>query len=162
MMRPKVFARRCRPTKKSYRAAVKQIVARLQAEHDLNDPELAERLGCSAPTIANARLERTNLDGVTMANIEYEFGPAALDPFLELGGSRAVPLSETDEGDARATLALASALTALIEAQSPESPGGLAVKREELVPNLTLLRRARGTLDALIELAEGNRPRAVA
>lgn len=149
-----VLARRERPTTKSYRAAVKQIVLDLQSEFGLNDQELADRLGCSRGTIKNARAEAADLNGVTLANIEYEFGPAALDPFLALGGSRAVPTLSAAGAEGRASLHLSGVLHALIEAQHPDSDGGATITRAELVPILHELRDARTALDALIEITE--------
>jgi hypothetical protein len=152
--RSNVLARKPRPTTKSYRAAVKQIVLNLQAEHGLNDPELAERLGCSSGTVKNARTEQTNLDGVTLANIEYEFGPSALDPFLDLGGSRAVPTGSICDTDANVCLALLDALHVIIETQHPNSEGGAETKPAEAAKIVGKLRAARRSLDALIALAD--------
>lgn len=151
--RNNVLQRRPRPTKKSYRDAIKKIVLNLQAVHGLNDGELAERLGCSAPTIGNARREASNLDGVTLANIEYEFGPSAIDPFMELGGSRAVPLVAGEAADRSASLALVGALQVIIESEAETSPGGHKTLPEEVAPHLAKLRAARTALDALIALA---------
>lgn len=143
--------RRSRPTTKSYRAAVKQIVLDVQAAHGLHDAELAERLGCSAGTVKNARTEATNLDGVTLANVEYEFGPAALDPFLALGGSRAIPTDCTNDDAQDATMSLSGVLHALIAAQSPASDGGVKITINELRVLAPKLREARQALDVLIE-----------
>jgi transcriptional regulator with XRE-family HTH domain len=151
--RSNVLRRMARPTKKSYRAAIKQIVLDLQAQHGLNDPELAERLGCSAPTIANARKELTNLDGVTLANIEFEFGPSALDPFLALGGSRSVPL-QSNAPDTQVCLALLDALHVIIETQHPDSDGGAETTPAEAAKIIWKLRKARQALDGLIALGE--------
>jgi hypothetical protein len=148
-----VLKRYGRPTKKSFRDAVKSIVLRLQAEHGLNDPELAERIGCCAPTIANARKELTNLDGVTLANIEYEFGPGALDPLLALGGSRAV-CATAAKADPQICLALLDALHVIIETQEPNSEGGTETTPEEVAKHIWKLRKARQALDGLITLAE--------
>lgn len=153
MLHRNVLARRCRPTTKSYRSAVKRIVLGVQGEHDLNDAELAERLGCSSGTVKNARTEATNLDGVTLANIEYEFGPAALDPFLELGGSRAVPKDVSVDNSLSATMELSQVLHLLIAAQAPLSEGGVQVTNRELAQILPQLRDARQSLDVLIERA---------
>lgn len=153
MLQRNVLARRCRPTTKSYRAAVKRIVLSIQAEHDLNDGELAERLGCSAGTVKNARTEATNLDGVTLANVEYEFGPSALDPFLELGGSRAVPREVTADSSLTATMELSEVLHLLIAAQAPSSEGGVQITDRELTRIMPQLRDARLSLDMLIERA---------
>lgn len=150
-----VLSRRSRPTTKSYRDAVKKIVLGVQAQHELNDGELAERLGCSAGTVENARKEVGNLNGVTLANIEYEFGPAAIDPFLALGGSRGVPIMDGDAADGSAPVLLSELLHRLLAAQAPDSPGGLRILREEVAPHLALIIDARSKLDALIELAQG-------
>lgn len=151
--RSNVLQRKPRPTRKSYRSAVKKIVLDLQAQHDLNDPELAERLGCSAGTISNARREVSNLDGVTLANIEFEFGPSAIDPFMALGGSRAVPLVAGEAADRSASLALVGALQVIIESEAETSPGGHRTLPEEVAPHLAKLRAARTALDGLIALA---------
>jgi hypothetical protein len=152
--RSNVLGRSGRPTKKSYRDAVKKIVLRLQADNDLNDPELAERLGCSAPTIANARRELTNLDGVTLANIEYEFGPSALDPFLALGGSRSVPIGGLVSVNTNVAIALLDAVRVIIETQAPHSDNGSETSAKEAALILSEMRAARCALDSLIALGE--------
>lgn len=153
MQRTNVLPRRNRPTTKSYRAAVKEIILNVQGDQKLSDPELAERLGCSAGTVANARNERGNLDGVTLANIEYEFGPAALDPFLALGGSRAVPANVERCNGQEATMDLSQVLHLLIAAQCPASEGGVEITPTELARILPQLREARQSLDVLIDRA---------
>lgn len=149
-----VLSRRNRPTTKSYRTAVKRIVLNLQAQHDLTDAELAERLGCSAGTVKNARNEANNLDGVTLANIEYEFGPGAIDPFMSLAGSRAVPEGAHCDSDFNPALPLSQALTAIIATQHENSPGGPRTLGEEVAPIMQQLREARATLDRLILMGE--------
>lgn len=148
-----VLSRRSRPTTKSYRSAVKSIIVGIQGTHELSDPELAERLGCSAGTIKNARNEAGNLDGVTLMNVEYEFGPSALDPVLALGGSRSVPLNVAADDTVSATIELSEVLHLLIAAQSPASEGGVAVTPTELTRILPQLRDARQALDVLIDRA---------
>ncbi|WP_030538344.1 hypothetical protein, partial [Sphingobium sp. DC-2] len=149
-----VLSRRNRPTTKSYRAAVKRIVLNLQAQHDLTDGELAERLGCSAGTVKNARNEAGNLDGVTLLNAEYEFGSGAIDPVMELGGSRAVPKGAHCDSDFNPALPLSQALTAIIATQHENSPGGPRTLSEEVAPIMQQLREARATLDRLILMGE--------
>ncbi|PTQ64494.1 hypothetical protein C8J45_103344 [Sphingomonas sp. PP-CE-3G-477] len=153
MIPANVLPRRSRPTTKSYRTAVKTIITGIQGHHGLNDPELAERLGCSAGTIKNARNEAGNLDGVTLMNVEYEFGPSALDPVLALGGSRSVPLNVAADDTVSATIELSEVLHLLIAAQSPASEGGVAVTPTELTRILPQLRDARQALDVLIDRA---------
>jgi len=148
-----VLARRSRPTTKSYRSAVKAVILGVQGQHGLNDPELAERLGCSSGTIKNARTEASNLDGVTLMNVEYEFGPSALDPVVALGGSRCVPLDVTANDTINAPMEISEALHLLIAAQSPKSEGGVKITAGELQRILPHLRDARQALDMLIEQA---------
>ena len=155
--RSNVLPRKQRPTTKSYRTAIKQIVLDVQADSGLTDGDLAERLGCSVSTIRNARNEACNLDGVTLANIEFEFGPSAIDPFLALGGSRGVPEGATCNTDINHALPLAEALTKIIGTQHSSSPGGVATLGEEAAPILQSLREARSALDSLIALGEGYR-----
>lgn len=148
-----VLPRRSRPTTKSYRDAVKRIVSTVQSQHALTDGEMAERLGCSVGTVRNARNEAGNLDGVTLANIEYEFGPSALDPFVALGGSRCVPLATGNSDGVNASMEISEALHLLIAAQSPASEGGVRITPNELTRILPHLRDARQALDMLIEQA---------
>lgn len=147
----KVLLRRPRPTTKSYRKAVKKIVLALQAAHELSDAELAERVACSEGTIANARKETASIGGVTLANIEHEFGPSAVDPFMALGGSRAVPLEAVCNTDHDPCLALTDALRSILAMRSKDSPGGIEELPEEIAPTLPTLRAARQVLDVLID-----------
>jgi hypothetical protein len=152
--RTNVLLRRSRPTKNSYRKAVKQIILDLQAQNSLNDEELAELIGCSGPTVANARNERNNLDGVTLANIEYEFGHGAINPFLALGNSRAVPQGAHCDTDGNPALKVSEALTAIIQTQRPDSEQGSDTSDAEAAGILAELRDARRALDALIVRGE--------
>jgi transcriptional regulator with XRE-family HTH domain len=156
-----VLQRSSRPTKKSYRAAIKRIVLDLQAQHGLNDEELAERVGCSSGTIANARKEQNNLDGVTLASVEFEFGPGAIDPFLALGMSRGVPQGAHCDTDPNPALKLSEALTALIATQQPGSHMGIETSDEEAAKILRSLREGRAALDALIARGERHIARAI-
>jgi len=141
------------PSTRSYRAAVKAIVAAVQRRHDLNDVELADRLGCSASTVRNAKREHANLDAVTLASMEHRFGPGTLDPFLALGGSRAAPLTDTlPEIDP--VLDIVGALHRLIAAQHSSSEHGYLITSQELLAILHELRDARIAFDTLIALAE--------
>lgn len=57
-----------------YRNAVSRIVKEVELEHDWDDEQLAEALGCSKGTVKNARLKKGNLDPVTMLNLGALFG----------------------------------------------------------------------------------------
>lgn len=145
--------RRQLPSTRSYRAAVKAIVSAVQRRPDLNDVELADRLGCSASTVRNAKHEHANLDAVTLASMEHRFGPGTLDPFLALGGSRAAPLADRLP-DIDPVLDIVAALHRLIAAQHSSSEHGYLITSQELLAILHELRDARIAFDTLIALAE--------
>ncbi|MBW6532626.1 XRE family transcriptional regulator [Sphingomonas sp. RRHST34] len=141
------------PSTRSYRAAVRAIVTAIQRRYGLNDVNLADRLGCSAGTVRNARLEHSNLDAVTLASLEHRFGAGTLDPFLALGGSRATPLLDSLP-DVDPILDVVAALHRLVEAQHADSDHGYLITPQELLAILRELRDARLALDLLITLAE--------
>jgi transcriptional regulator with XRE-family HTH domain len=63
-----------RVSNRDYRAAVAQTIRDLKAEKSLTNEQLAEKLGCSEGTVANAENENGNLDPVTMLNLGALFG----------------------------------------------------------------------------------------
>lgn len=85
---PETFIRSLfgRPTSGSYRAAVSQIIREVKARHKLSNERLAELIGCSEQTIANAEGERAenNLNAVTLFSIAYAFGEEAIEPVRAL------------------------------------------------------------------------------
>ncbi len=141
------------PTTGSYRAAVRAIMNAVQRRYDLNDVQLADRIGCSASTVRNAKGKHTNLDGVTLATIEQRFGSGSLDPFLALGGSRATPLPNALP-DIDPVLDIVAAMHRLIEAQHSTSEHGYLITSQELLAILRELKDARIAFDTLIALAQ--------
>jgi DNA-binding XRE family transcriptional regulator len=73
-----------RPSSRSYRAAVAQVVREVKARHGLNDERLAELVGCDKDTIRNAENEETNLNPLTLLNLAYAFGEDVIDPVRQL------------------------------------------------------------------------------
>lgn len=73
-----------RPTKRSYRAAVAQIVREVKARNKLNNEQLAEYLGCHEQTVRNAENEDGDLSAVTLLSVGYAFGEDALEPVRQL------------------------------------------------------------------------------
>ena len=92
-----------RPTRKAYRAAVKQIVLDVQARKGLSDLELADLIGCHKETVENARNEVNSLDVLTLLNIGYAFGEEAIHPVRNLYLFAAVEELTPRERIARAT-----------------------------------------------------------
>jgi DNA-binding XRE family transcriptional regulator len=85
---PETFTRSLfgRPTSSSYRAAVSQVIREVKAKHRLSNERLAELIGCSEQTIANAEGDRAenNLNAVTLLGIAYAFGEEAIEPVRQL------------------------------------------------------------------------------
>lgn len=136
----------------AYREAVEEILRQIRRASGLSDARLADRLGCSASTVRNARSGHTSLDPALLLRIEQEFGPGAIDPFLALANSRAVPLPQGGQlGDP--ALAVVTALHCIIDVQAAASDGGERITRRELQTILGDLRRGRAALDQLITRA---------
>lgn len=72
------------PVRKSYRSGVARCLREIKARHHLNNVVLAEYLGCSAETIANAEAEENDLSAVTLLRIAYVFGEESISPVRSL------------------------------------------------------------------------------
>lgn len=118
-------------TTSCYRRAVARIIRDLQSRHGLTDLEFGERVGCSVGTVRNARNEDSDLGAIWLTRIERQFGTGAIDPYLELGGSRAAPIQADEAADALPTTT--AAIHKLALARSPESPGGERITHCELL-----------------------------
>lgn len=136
----------------AYRDAVEEIIRHIRRASGLSDSALADRIGCSASTVRNARTGQTSLDPALLLRIEQEFGPGAIDPFLALANSRAVPLPQAN-ALGNPALAIVAALHRIIDVQSASSEGGQRITRRELQVILADLRRGRAALDQLIAIA---------
>ncbi|MFX8327764.1 hypothetical protein ABTL71_19070, partial [Acinetobacter baumannii] len=66
------------PTQSALRSAVANIVKDLQLRCDESDVEMAEKLGVSAGTIANARNKKSDLSALTIAKIGAVYGTDAI------------------------------------------------------------------------------------
>lgn len=73
-----------KPDRRSYRAAVKQVVLDVKAANGLSSPELAEKLGVSKDTVENAEEEASSLEAVTLLKIAFLYGEQAIDPVRQL------------------------------------------------------------------------------
>lgn len=145
--RTNVLRRTMRPNTKSYRAAVASIIRSVQAQHGLSDADLAEQIGCSVGTIQNARNERSNLDGVFLANLQFTFGADAIDHFQALSAARGVPEGATVDQDLNTIRRLAEAIAKLADAMEDDSEAGSDIGPTEAKELLPVLRAARSELD---------------
>jgi DNA-binding XRE family transcriptional regulator len=73
-----------RPSNRSYKAAVAQIIRDVKARNRLSNERLAELIGCSETTVFNAENETCDLAAVTLLNIAYAFGESAIAPVRAL------------------------------------------------------------------------------
>jgi DNA-binding XRE family transcriptional regulator len=73
-----------RPSSRSYRVAVAQIIRDVKASNKLSNERLAELIGCSEQTVANAENECGDLTAVILLSIGYAFGEEAIDPVRSL------------------------------------------------------------------------------
>lgn len=102
-----------KPSRRAYRAAVKQIVLDVEARYGLSDLELADLIGCHKETIENARNEETSLDVLTLLNIAYAFGEEAIQPVRNLYLFAAVEETTPLERIARANREISAAAAEL-------------------------------------------------
>lgn len=73
-----------RPCRRSYRAAIKEVVLAVKARHGLSSEDLGERLGVSKDTIDNAEEESSSLEAVTLLKIAYFYGEEMIAPVRQI------------------------------------------------------------------------------
>jgi transcriptional regulator with XRE-family HTH domain len=73
-----------RPSRDSYRAAVKQVVLDVKARSGLDSEQLAEKLGVSKDTVENAEKMVSSLEAVTLLKIAFFYGEEAIAPVRAL------------------------------------------------------------------------------
>jgi DNA-binding XRE family transcriptional regulator len=73
-----------RPSSRSYRIAVAQTIRDVKARHKLSNERLAELIGCSEQTVANAENECGDMQAVTLLSLGYAFGEEAIAPVRAL------------------------------------------------------------------------------
>jgi DNA-binding XRE family transcriptional regulator len=73
-----------RPSRDTYRAAVKQVVLDVKARSGLDSEQLGEKLGVSKDTIENAEKKAFSMEAVTLLKIAYFYGEASIDPVRSL------------------------------------------------------------------------------
>jgi hypothetical protein len=78
---PSLFGK---PTKRSIRAAVKQMILDVQASNGLSDEELAEVIGGCKETVANWRDEAATMNTEALLVFAYSFGEEAIAPLRNL------------------------------------------------------------------------------
>ena len=97
--RPNVLRRRGLLTKNLYRQLVSQAVRKVQLERGLTDEDLADLIGASDGTIANARNQHNSLSGELLLNL-LDVCPTALEGHLHHFDRRSVPITAKCDTDA--------------------------------------------------------------
>jgi DNA-binding XRE family transcriptional regulator len=96
------------PVQKSYRAAVAHCIRRVKMQHGLNNVSLAEALGCSNQTIANAENEESDLSGVTLIRMAWTYGEESITAVRDLYLNNIEEPPTRDERYARIRMELAA------------------------------------------------------
>ncbi len=109
-------------------------VRKVQLGCDLTDQELADNIGCSAQTVANARNMKTSgqrmgqLEGRTFVNL-LSIDAMAIEGLLNHFGRRSVPIEAKCDTDA--LVSTAGAVHRLAAVQSQSSAGGKEILDDE-------------------------------
>jgi DNA-binding XRE family transcriptional regulator len=86
-----------KPTRRTYRAAIKEIVLSVKAQHNLSSEELGEKIGVSKDTIENAENEICSMEAVSLLALAFFYGEDAIAPVRNLYlCAPSEPLSKND------------------------------------------------------------------
>jgi hypothetical protein len=72
-------------------AAVSSIIVGIQAESNDTDQDMADKLGCSAGTIANARNRKAAMNMLTVMKLGEVYGLSRLAPLMHIIGGKIAP-----------------------------------------------------------------------
>ena len=106
------------PTQSLLREAARNIIIDLQKVTGETDQEMAECIGVSAKTIANARNRNNDIGALTVAKIAAAYGEQSVAPYRALYGSGTHGVASSDPAP---IAAMANALSALATSDSPKA-----------------------------------------
>lgn len=132
-------------TQSSYRNVVAGIIRCIQARHSESDQDTADRLGCSAATIGNARNEKGDLSAITLLRIGKEYGLDAISPALHLIGGKAAPCGAVCSSDREMPLHVAEAQVFLVRALSDNN----TIDDDEIEQNPSAIEKGGQVFDTL-------------
>lgn len=133
------------------RSAIARVILNIQQEYGLTHQQIAEAIDVSLGTISNAANKKADLSSIYRDRLGQVFGGHVLNPIAARFGSQIVPLKAAERD---ALPSLSASVHRLAVAQSPESPGGVAVTHGELLAMLPDLRVAVEAINSLIVRAE--------
>jgi transcriptional regulator with XRE-family HTH domain len=73
-----------RPSRDTYRAAVKQVVLDVKSRSGFDSEQLGEKLGVSKDTVENAEKMVSSLEAVTLLKIAFFYGEEVIAPVRAL------------------------------------------------------------------------------
>jgi hypothetical protein len=125
-----------------YRSAVEQIIRDIQkaTEHTLVD--IAENIGVSENTIANAVHKRSDLSALYLRRLGKVYGGGFLNPYFSLVDGQYAPIEGNEEANLGPLVAKVN--LKLVEASDPTGPGGTAhvpQERSAYLPDLKAMHR---------------------
>lgn len=106
------------PTQNLLREAARNIIMDLQKATGETDPEMAEKIGVSPTTIANARNRKNDIGSLTVAKIAAKYGEAAVAPYRALYGQGLHGIASSDPAP---IAALALAVAELTKGDGPKA-----------------------------------------
>lgn len=137
-----------------YRCAVVTIIRDIQRANQKSLADIAEDIDVSLGTISNAVNEKTGLCATFLLRIGAVYGPAYLNPVLELMGAHATPI------DPRQSKDILPLLTATVHQialdRDPDGPGGIVEVPQEKkarLPKMKALHKELGCHIAATEAA---------
>jgi hypothetical protein len=83
------------PNQNILRDAIAKVVKKIQADKDLDDCELEEKLLCSDETLRNARNKKHTLSIVSVMRLAYFYGEDVIEPILAVARREYAPEPET-------------------------------------------------------------------
>jgi hypothetical protein len=83
------------PATNNLRDAIAKCIRQVQADFDVSDDELEERLLISHQTLRNVRNKQNTLGALAIARLAYFYGPNAIEPIMVLTRRAYTPEPET-------------------------------------------------------------------
>ena len=106
------------PTQSLLREAARNIIMDLQKQTGETDHEMAERIGVSPNTVANARNRKNDIGSLTVAKIAAAYGESAVAPYRALYGTGTHGVAASDPAP---IALLADAVAVLAKGTGPKA-----------------------------------------
>ena len=141
-------------TQTSMRDAISGIIRTIQLDTRESDQDMADRLGVSSGTIANARNGRGDLNAFTILKVGAVYGVHRLDPWMHLAGGRGVPTEAVCTTDQELPIAVAEGQLFLAKAMADDR-----ISDDEVIQGAEAIDKCGKAMDALRWRLSGLRSR---